>query len=412
LSPSEFTGERVVPGKVEVDLWNEHFARYAFACEFADGKRVLDLGCGTGYGTAELSRRAADVTGVDVAFEAVEHARANFRQDNITFRQASATVTGLPDAAFDLIVAFEVIEHIPNWRELLAEAKRLLAPGGLFLVSTPNRTYYTESRGDSGANPFHEHEFEYEEFRNELRPFFPAVTMLMQNRLEAFCFHPAKAFPQTKVRVDASGAPSTAHFFIAVCGAEINSTSFLYVPAAANLLREREHHIAKLRAELAMKEQWLEQTRNERDELHRLHTGVQKELEDHNVWAQNLEKELSESREHILRLQSELETEQAAGRRVAEAYESKVADLERENQEKTAWANETEARLTADLQAKLQELAGAVQLLDQAEATVAERTKWAQQLDDQVKQLQAQMQMIRASRWVKLGRLVGVGPRA
>ncbi len=56
---SEFTGERVIPGQVNDDLWAEHISRYAFAARFAAGKRVLDIGCGTGYGTAELAQHAA-----------------------------------------------------------------------------------------------------------------------------------------------------------------------------------------------------------------------------------------------------------------------------------------------------------------------------------------------------------------
>ena len=55
---SEFTGERVIPGQVNDDLWAEHIARYAFAARLSDGARVLDIGCGTGYGTAELAQRA------------------------------------------------------------------------------------------------------------------------------------------------------------------------------------------------------------------------------------------------------------------------------------------------------------------------------------------------------------------
>jgi len=414
LTPSEFTGERVVPGKVEVDLWNEHFSRYALAASrFASGKRVLDLGCGTGYGSAELARVAAAVTGVDVAEEAVAYAREHFARENTTFVVASAAATGLPDASFDLVTAFEVIEHLADWKALLAEVRRLLAPGGVLLVSTPNRLYYAESRGESGANPYHEHEFEFEEFRDALREFFPAVTMLLQNRLESFCFYPAKAFPDPGVRVDASGTPATAHFFLAVCGDHVvPDSAFVYVPSAANLLREREHHIAKLRAELAMKERWLEQTRAERDELHRLHTNVQKELEEHNRWAHQLESELAASRERVLQLQQELAGEQAEGQRVAAAYDSKVAELERDVREKAAWAEETEQRLMTELQAKVQELAEAVRLLDQSEATVAERTQWALGLQDSVAKLEARMAMIRASRWVRLGRVVGVGPRA
>jgi SAM-dependent methyltransferase len=65
---AEFTGERVIPGQVDVDLLNEHMARYTFAARLARGKRVLDAGCGAGYGSAELASQADSVTvGVDVA---------------------------------------------------------------------------------------------------------------------------------------------------------------------------------------------------------------------------------------------------------------------------------------------------------------------------------------------------------
>ncbi len=153
----EFTGERLIPGQVEIDLFNEHLARYAFAARLAAGKRVLDAGCGTGYGSAELARLADSVVGADVAADAVDYAREHYRLPNLHFEQASCTALPHLDASFDLVVAFEVIEHLADWREMLREARRLLAPGGQFVVSTPNRLYYTESRGESGANPFHVH---------------------------------------------------------------------------------------------------------------------------------------------------------------------------------------------------------------------------------------------------------------
>src|ERR1051325_2876469 len=86
---SEFTGERVIPGQVDVDLLNVHLARYAFAARLARGKRVLDAGCGAGYGSAELARVALAVTGIDVAAEAVEFARENYRMPGLTFAQGS-----------------------------------------------------------------------------------------------------------------------------------------------------------------------------------------------------------------------------------------------------------------------------------------------------------------------------------
>src|SRR5258708_44243 len=186
----EFTGERGIPGEVNVDLWAEHIARYAFAARFSEGKRALDLGCGSGYGSAELAARARGVTGIDVAEAALSYARENYRPGNVNYVQATAASLPFSARSFDLIAAFEVIEHLADWRDLLAESRRVLCPGGLFLVSTPNKSYYAESRIKDGPNPFHVHEFGCEEFRQALAQFFPNVTMLVQNRLESFAFYP------------------------------------------------------------------------------------------------------------------------------------------------------------------------------------------------------------------------------
>src|SRR5579871_3121120 len=149
----EFTGERVIPGEVDVDLLNEHLARYAFAARLARGKRVLDAGCGAGYGSAELAEMAEEVTGVDVAPEAIAYASEHYTLPNLHFEQASCTSLSQDDGAFDLVVAFEVIEHLEDWRGFLREARRVLTSNGQLVVSTPNRLYYTESRGREGANP-------------------------------------------------------------------------------------------------------------------------------------------------------------------------------------------------------------------------------------------------------------------
>ena len=96
---------------------------------------------------------------------------------------------------------------------------------------------------------------------------------------------------------------------------------------------------------------------------------------------------------------------------IAAGYARKVAELERENREKTQWAIDTETRLNADLAARAEQLAATVRLLDQAEATVVERTQWAQRVEAELAQLQTVMAMIRQSRWMKLGRKIGLGPQ-
>ncbi len=128
---TEFTGERVIPGLVHPDLWAEHIARYAFAARFASGDRVLDAGCGTGYGCAQLAPRASLVAGIDIASDAIEYARQHSAPQNVRYTQASATAIPFAAGAFHLVTAFEVIEHLADWRGLLAEARRVLDAEGL-----------------------------------------------------------------------------------------------------------------------------------------------------------------------------------------------------------------------------------------------------------------------------------------
>jgi SAM-dependent methyltransferase len=405
----EFTGERVIPGEVEDDLWAEHAARYAFASRFAEGRRALDIGCGAGYGTAALSARVA--VGVDSAADAVAFSRAHY--PSCLFAQASAAALPFCAASFDVAIAFEVIEHLTNWRELLAEARRVLQPDGVFLVSTPNKLFYAESRAQHGPNPFHEHEFEYAEFRDALGEFFPSVTVMLQNRLDAFAFYSAEAAGLVDAHIEGTrGAPEEAHFFIAICSHRfVPLRSFVYVPAAANLLRERERHIALLEQELKQSKAWLDQTIAEHGALVELHATQTAQLEEHNRWALKLESDWRAALQRITQLQDEFKAEQEAAARVVARYDQKVAELEEENRARAQWAVDTETRLTADLSSKCSELGDAVRLLDAAEATVTERTLWAQKLQSRLDVVEQQLRMVRDSRWLRLGRTVGLGPR-
>ena len=410
---SEFTGERVIPGEVNDDLWAEHMARYAFAARLGSKTRALDIGCGTGYGTAELAQQARFATGIDVSTEAIAYARAHYSLPNVQFLPASATAAPFSHASFDLITAFEVIEHLENWHDFLVEARRILHPSGTFLVSTPNKLYYGESRAANGPNPFHTHEFEFEEFRDSLAAVFPNVTILLQNRLESQAFYPYATFAPVDAQLDSTrGSPSEAHFFLAVCSVDraIDMRSFIFVPRAANLLREREQHIFLLQDELAKTKTWLDGVISDRQKLIEAHDDLKAHLEDHNRWALQLDQDYKVALTRISELQDLIQSEQAKAIDMAAAYERTVNSLEDENRKKTDWAIETERRLSSALAAKCDELAETVRLLDRAEVTVIERTSWAQDLDRRLQEAEAKLRMIAESRWVKLGRTAGIGP--
>jgi 2-polyprenyl-3-methyl-5-hydroxy-6-metoxy-1,4-benzoquinol methylase len=338
---SEFTGERVIPRQVDPNLWNEHIARYAFAARLSRGRRVLDLGCGTGYGAFELAPTALSVTGLDLAHDAVEYARTNYSRRNLRWLQSSCTTLPLREASFDLVIAFEVIEHLPDWERLIEEARRVLAPGGQFIVSTPNKSYYAESRKLSGPNPFHTHEFEYEEFRDALARTFPHVSLFLEDHTEGILFKAVSSRGSAEVRLDGADAPpQESNFFIAVCAMtpQTGAPTFVYLPSSANLLKERGIHIERLEAELATKDQWLQQAREEHAALVDQHRGQTAELEERNRWAAALDAS-SAAGERIQQLQQENEA-------VAAGYAAKVAALEKENLDKTLWAEEIERRLT------------------------------------------------------------------
>ena len=402
----EFTGERVIPGQVNDDLWSEHVARYAYARRYAEGRRVLDAGCGTGYGSAELAQSALVVTGIDLAPQAIEFARATYPIPSLRFLVASCAVMPFPENAFDLVVAFEVIEHLPDHRAFLQECARVLTHHGLFIVSSPNRKYYAESRAKTGPNPYHVHEFEAREFVEELSGVFQNVRLLLQNRIESFAFHPATSFWPAEARIDGGGGNAEdAHFLIGLCsfGPLPEPKSFVYVPRAANLLREREQHVQLLEEQLIQTKKWLHDTQTERDSLLDLFRKQKEELDDRTHWAQRLNTELEASAQRIVEVQNELDA-------VSSGYEAKVNELEAENQAKTEWALATEARFVQELEARGRELAECVRLLETAEATVEERTLWAQRVESQREKLEVQLSMIRASRWIRLGRKFGLGP--
>ena len=166
----EFTGERFIPGAAG-EIWYEHWHRYHFAAGFVGGRDVLDVACGEGYGSALLARAARRVTGADIAPALILHARSRYAGiANLDFCQADCATLPFPDASFDVVVTFETIEHIAAQEAFLDEIRRVVRPGGLVILSCPNKVEYTDKRGVT--NEFHIRELYRDELAALLAPRF------------------------------------------------------------------------------------------------------------------------------------------------------------------------------------------------------------------------------------------------
>jgi GT2 family glycosyltransferase/glycosyltransferase involved in cell wall biosynthesis/SAM-dependent methyltransferase len=171
----DWTGERCVPWAPDVQVVYEHFHRYLWAAGLVAGRRVLDIASGEGFGSALLARTAESVVGIDIDETSVRHSRLNYALANLRFEPGDARdLSAFADGSFDAVVAFEVIEHIAEQERMLDEVKRVLVPGGLLIVSTPDREPYDQA---SGENPFHVRELDRDEFGALLSSKFAHVGM-------------------------------------------------------------------------------------------------------------------------------------------------------------------------------------------------------------------------------------------
>jgi SAM-dependent methyltransferase len=167
--------ERFDPATMNGLIAAEHLARYWLAADLASGLNVLDAGCGVGYGAEMIARAGASrVVGIDLAPEAIAAAseRAGEMAD---FQVGDVQDMPFDEGSFDLVVCFEVLEHLEDPEPAITALKDVLREGGLLIVSSPNRGVYPP------GNPYHLHEFTLEELRDALTARFANVVLMRQH---------------------------------------------------------------------------------------------------------------------------------------------------------------------------------------------------------------------------------------
>jgi len=184
----KFTGEFFIPYDAEEEntdnpeLEIEHKQRYLSILKMVEGKTVLDIASGEGYGTSILSSRARQTFGVDINPDLVEHAGRKYNQENIRFLHGSVDRIPLESNTIDVIVSFETLEHVDadTQKQFLGEVKRVLRTNGVFVVSTPNKKNYTD-RYDH-QNKFHLCELYKDRFEEILKEHFGHVRLYDQGQ--------------------------------------------------------------------------------------------------------------------------------------------------------------------------------------------------------------------------------------
>src|SRR3954452_13780331 len=175
VPPLELTGERTLPDVPEENYWyRRHLAVYEWIGERVWGRRVVDLACGEGYGSAVLARRAASVVGVDANPEAFEHARLKYTTGSVTFeRDMIETWRGDVDA----VVFLQTIEHVQDPDAVMAHIRELIGEHGIAFVSTPNLLTLAGPGEEKSGNPWHVKEYRADEFRALCEAHFGAVDL-------------------------------------------------------------------------------------------------------------------------------------------------------------------------------------------------------------------------------------------
>lgn len=177
-----------------------HLSIYHFAVPYTRGKRVLDAGSGSGYGTAYLAKHGADVLGLDGSADAVAHSNATYTQAAFSLVDLNEPLP-LDTGAFEVVFSSNVFEHVANIDSLVAECGRVMKPGGLAIIAVPPIVSELSMEADM-RNPFHVHHFPPIAWQRKLERFFESVECRRHIGLGAYATEESHREQMTKWPAD------------------------------------------------------------------------------------------------------------------------------------------------------------------------------------------------------------------
>lgn len=206
--------ERIIDRATPQPIYREHLARYKWASQDTAGKDVLDIACGTGYGSHFLVRHSkpASIVAADIDPDAIRYAKLRYKNAGIEFVEADAC-EAWTERKFDTVISFETIEHVPRPDIFLTQVSRMLNPEGVLHVSSPIRK--SGSLADAPVNPYHVREWTVDEFRSLLSLFFEDVEVFGQMFFLVKKLGPIR-IPGRIIRMLAKPTPLSSPFFEAL----------------------------------------------------------------------------------------------------------------------------------------------------------------------------------------------------
>lgn len=170
--------ERFLPEQAEENieqwiLFQKHFFAYTLANKFIkQGARVLEIGCGDGYGANYLVANGANVLGIDVDIHSINYAQKKYQNTELSFQHYNGEKINCEPHSFDMVISFQVMEHVKDVNNYLGNIKQMLKPDGIYIITTPSRTYRL-SPGQKPNNPFHLREYDSVSLKKAVEEIFP-----------------------------------------------------------------------------------------------------------------------------------------------------------------------------------------------------------------------------------------------